>query len=124
MLPPATICRPAAAKLLQQAENAGGEPTHARLITQAGQRQPQHPEVEFLDINLTKDSSLLLHAIHSPFLLLADFTENHTLLGFYLNKKIPDTRKLESFYETHFVERKNEARKPDENSSLRRLEFM
>jgi hypothetical protein len=23
--------------------------------------------MEFLDINLTKDSSLLLHAIHSPF---------------------------------------------------------
>jgi hypothetical protein len=27
----------------------------------------QDPEVEFLDINFTKDSSLLLHAIHSPF---------------------------------------------------------
>jgi hypothetical protein len=26
----------------------------------------KHPEGEFLDINLTKDSSLLLHAIHSP----------------------------------------------------------
>jgi hypothetical protein len=25
------------------------------------------PEMEFLDINLTKDSSLLLHAIHSPY---------------------------------------------------------
>jgi hypothetical protein len=25
------------------------------------------PEMEFLDINLKKDSSLLLHAIHSPF---------------------------------------------------------
>jgi hypothetical protein len=25
------------------------------------------PEIEFLEINLTKDSSLLLHAIHSPF---------------------------------------------------------
>jgi hypothetical protein len=25
------------------------------------------PEMEFLDISLTKDSSLLLHAIHSPF---------------------------------------------------------
>jgi hypothetical protein len=24
-------------------------------------------EMEFLDINLTKDSSLLVHAIHSPF---------------------------------------------------------
>jgi hypothetical protein len=27
----------------------------------------RHTEMEFLDINLTKDSSLLLHAIHSPF---------------------------------------------------------
>jgi hypothetical protein len=25
------------------------------------------PEIEFLDIKLTKDLSLLLHAIHSPF---------------------------------------------------------
>jgi hypothetical protein len=25
------------------------------------------PEVEFLDIKVTKDLSLLLHAIHSPF---------------------------------------------------------
>jgi hypothetical protein len=25
------------------------------------------PEMEFLDISLTKDKSLLLHAIHSPF---------------------------------------------------------
>jgi hypothetical protein len=67
MFPPAAVCRPAAPKFLEQAEDAGCEPTHARLIPQAGQRQPQHPEVEFLDINLIKDSSLLLHAIHSPF---------------------------------------------------------
>jgi hypothetical protein len=40
---------------------------------------PMQPEMEFLDIILTKDSSLLLHAIHSPF-LLADFKENYTLL--------------------------------------------
>jgi hypothetical protein len=26
-----------------------------------------YPEMEFLDINCTKDSSLLLHAIHSAF---------------------------------------------------------
>ncbi len=38
-------------------------------------------EIEFLDINLTKDSSLLLHAIHSPF-YLANFKENHTLRWF------------------------------------------
>ncbi len=28
----------------------------------------ENPEMEFLDINVTKDSSLLLHAIYSPFL--------------------------------------------------------
>ncbi len=34
--------------------------------------------MEFLNINITKDSSLLLHAIES--FQLADFKENHTLL--------------------------------------------
>jgi hypothetical protein len=34
--------------------------------------------MEFLDINLTRDSGLLFHAIHRS-LLLADFTENQTL---------------------------------------------
>jgi hypothetical protein len=38
-------------------------------------------EEEFLDINLTKDSSLLLHAIPKA-LLLEDFKENHTLIWF------------------------------------------
>jgi hypothetical protein len=38
-------------------------------------------EMEFLDINLTKDSSLLLHAIHSPFYWRI-FRENHTILWF------------------------------------------
>ncbi len=33
------------------------------------------PEMEFLGIDLAKDPSLLLHAIHSLFLLLADFKE-------------------------------------------------
>jgi hypothetical protein len=37
----------------------------------------ERPEMEFLDINLTKDSSLLLHAI-----LLSALKENHTLLWF------------------------------------------
>jgi hypothetical protein len=35
------------------------------------------PEMEFLDINLTKDSSLLFHAI-----LKSALKENHTLLWF------------------------------------------
>ncbi len=39
-------------------------------------------------------------------------------------KKIRETIKLESIHKWHFVERKTEGRKPDKNSSLRRLEFM
>ncbi len=40
------------------------------------------PEMELLYQNLTKNSSLSLHAIHSPSLLLEDFKETHTLLWF------------------------------------------
>ncbi len=45
---------------------------HVLAYTQTGSRvnvlvRSAHPETEFLDISLTKDSSLLLHAIHSPF---------------------------------------------------------
>ncbi len=41
---------------------------HFRLVHQRTSRNMAAiPEMEFLDINLTKDSSLLLHAIHSPF---------------------------------------------------------
>jgi hypothetical protein len=39
-------------------------------------------------------------------------------------QKIRETIKLESIHEWHFVERENEGRMPDKNSSLRRLEFM
>jgi hypothetical protein len=39
-------------------------------------------------------------------------------------KSSKQEKKLESFHGTHFVERKNEARKPDENSSLRRLKSL
>jgi hypothetical protein len=45
-------------------------------------------------------------------------------LWFRKSKKIHKTRKLESIYEQHFVEWKNEDRKPDKKSSLRNLEFM
>jgi hypothetical protein len=81
-----------------------------------------YTEMEFLVINLTKDSSLLLHAMHSPFSSSPD--------GFYgkpystLVQKIRETRRLESIHEQPFVEWKNESRKPDKNSSMRRLEFM
>ncbi len=53
-------------------------------------------EMEFLDINLTKDSSLLLHAIHSP-----------------SNWRVLKKTILESIHEQPFVKKKNESRKPD-----------
>jgi hypothetical protein len=53
------------------------------------------PEMEFLDINLTKAPC------HSHSLLLADFKENHTLFWFLkiLTKKSAKKRKLESFHQ-------------------------
>jgi hypothetical protein len=75
--------------------------------------------MEFLDINFTKDSSFLLHAFYWRI-----FKKNQTHLWFKNTyKKIHDTRKLGSIREKHCVERKKEGRKPDEDSSLRRLEF-
>jgi hypothetical protein len=79
--------------------------------------------MEILDINLTKESSLLLHAIHSPStgrFSRQPYTSLYSLKNPY--KKICETRKLESIRKMHFVERKNEGRKPDKNS--RRLEFL
>ncbi len=55
------------------------------------------PEMEFLDINLTKGSSLLLHAIHS--LSTSGFlnkTPDSTLVLKIHVKKIRDTTKLKS----------------------------
>ncbi len=79
------------------------------------------PEVKFLDISLTKDSSLLLDAIHCLFYWR--FLKKTILLSRLKNlyKKICETRKLKSIHEKHFVEQKNEGRKSDKNSSLRRL---
>jgi hypothetical protein len=55
------------------------------LIVLAFFSMKQCPEMKFMDFNLTKDSSLLLHAIHSL-----------STSGFYKNKykKIHETRKL------------------------------
>ncbi len=55
------------------------------------------PEMEFLDINLTKDSSLLLSAIYSPFYwrILRKTILFSGLKNPY--KQIRETRKLESF---------------------------
>jgi hypothetical protein len=55
---------------------------------------------------------------------MADFKENHTILWFYKSLQIRETRKLKSIHELHFVELKNEGKKPDKISSLRRLKFM
>jgi hypothetical protein len=81
--------------------------------------------MEFLGINLTKDSSLLLHAIHSHFYW--QILKKTMLFSGFKNpfKNIRETRKkIESIHEWHFVERKKEGRKPDKNSSLRRRKFM
>jgi hypothetical protein len=58
-----------------------------------------YAEMEFLDINLTKDLSLLLHAIHSPFHWR--ISKKTILFSGFRNpfKKIRETRKLESFHE-------------------------
>jgi hypothetical protein len=62
---------------------------------------------------------------YSQSLLLANFTETHTVSGFKKSlQKIIETRKLEPLHEQHFVERKNEGGNPNKNLSLRRLEFM
>jgi hypothetical protein len=72
------------------------------------------PEMEFLDINLTKNSMLFT----VPYWRILKKT-----IPFSGFKKVL-TRKLEYIHELHFVERKEEGRKQDKNSSLRRLEFM
>jgi hypothetical protein len=76
---------------------------------------------KILGHHFNKGSILLLHAIHSPFYWRM-LTKTILFSGPY--KKIRKTRKLESIHKYHFVERKNEGRKPDKNSSLRRLEFL
>jgi hypothetical protein len=73
---------------------------------------------------LTKDLGLLFHAIHS--LPTGGILKKTRLNSGFKNayKNICKTRKTESMHEKHFVERKNEGRKPDKNSSPGRLEFM
>ncbi len=55
-------------------------------------------EMEFLDISLTKGSSLLLYAVCSPPLLLEDFKKTILFSGSKNpNKKIRETRKSSRF---------------------------
>jgi hypothetical protein len=79
--------------------------------------------MKFLDINWTnsKDSSLLLHAIHSPFFWRILKKTKKTKLHTGFNNPYKKSAKLESIDEYHFVERKNKGR---QNSSLRRPELM
>jgi hypothetical protein len=49
--------------------------------------------MEFLDINLTRDWSLLLHPIHSLF--YSDFKENNSFLGFF-KKSLQKSAKQEN----------------------------
>jgi hypothetical protein len=56
------------------------------------------PEMEFLDINLTKDSSLSLHAIHSPFYWKISKQQFSPLVLIIL-KKIHEITKLKSIHE-------------------------
>ncbi len=74
------------------------------------------PEIEFLDMNWTKDSSLLLHAIYSLFYWEA--LRGLTLRWFF------NSVQKKAIHEYHFVEQKNERRKPDKNLSLRRIKFL
>jgi hypothetical protein len=89
-----------------------------------GLRVTTRPEMEFTDINLTKDLSLLLYAIHSLFYWR--ILKKSILFSGFKNpyRKIRKTRKLQSINEHHCVEQKIEGRKPNKNLSLRRLELM
>jgi hypothetical protein len=63
--------------------------------------------------------NILLYAIHS--LSTGGFFKKNRFYSGFKNLRI---KKPESIREQHFVEGKNEGRKLDNDSSLRRLEFM
>jgi hypothetical protein len=75
-------------------------------------------EMEFLNVNLIKDSSLLLHATHGPFYWQI-LQKNYTELRFKKPTKQENIGLVTIF---PFVEGKNEG--PDNSLSLRRLKFM
>ncbi len=54
---------------------------------------------KFLEISLTKDSSLLLHAIQSTFYRLSDFEDNQIFLVLKSLQKIREKRKLVYIHE-------------------------
>jgi hypothetical protein len=69
--------------------------------------------MEFLDIDLTKDSSLFLHGIHSLFYWRI-LKKTRLFFGFKNPEKNRQIRKLKSTLEKGFVERKNEGKNQTE----------
>jgi hypothetical protein len=63
------------------------------------------PEMDFLGISLTKDSSLLLHAIHAIHSLSTGgfLRKPGSTLVLKIYTKIKKSRKLETICEKHFV---------------------
>jgi hypothetical protein len=58
--------------------------------------------MEFLDINFSKDSIILLHAIHSPLYCRGlDRNPYSTLVLKNTHTKIRETKKLKSIHEWH-----------------------
>jgi hypothetical protein len=87
--------------------------------------------MEFLDINITKDSSLLLHAITVSstsgfFLLLPQKNPTESIFYFGFKKPHQKIRKTgTSLFMTSILwTKKKKGRKPDKNSILRGTEFM
>ncbi len=80
-------------------------------------------EIEFLDISLTKDSSLLLHAIR--ILFYWRILQKTIIYSGFKNpyKKIRETRKLECIHEWPFVKFKNEGRNPETSTKNGVQEF-
>ncbi len=82
-------------------------------------------EMEFLEISLINDSRIFSMLFIVP--TTGGFwrkSQYSSLVLKILTENYGETRKLESIHEYHFVEWENEGRKPDKNSSVRRLEFM
>ncbi len=78
-------------------------------------------DMEFLDNNITKNSSLLLHALHSPFYWRV--LKKTILFSGYKNPyKNPRDKKTRVYSWIGFWRTENEGRKPGNNLNLRRLE--
>ncbi len=107
-------------------QNRAGWPTSARatgIIRRIQLPSPLAPEIEFLDISLAKDSSLLLHAIQSFYWQIFKEKPDSTLVLKYIQKN-PRNKTTQVYSWIAFCRKENEGRKPDKDSSLWRLEFM